>query len=508
MNRINYILGLAIISIAGVAVRIAYIMPPAALEGDAAVFGLIAKHISEAKEFPIYMWLAHYSGTLVSYIGAVLFKWWGVSAFNFLSVSAIASIMWAFAVLWLSRMLFGKEGRLAAFFWAMFPPATAFFYIMDMSNANTGGLFFGTLIICILFGWKGGGFSKGFLNPFSLGLCAGIGMWLSPAMMPFILTTISALYVYGKNKISLRAILYLIFGFVIGYCPAIIYNLQYPGASFTRMAGRILNLDRSLFSTPNFAHIVISQALWRVSTIPASLGMLPGLIIQMAGLLNTAIFFAGVGAVILRGFKKSEKDEYTENFKILLIFILWFVLFYAILVGENRTRFMVPLAVVMPLFIGKILFDLCLRSRFLYIVLFLSLISVNFYSLNGIFFNRHIPAYSKVSDWLGSNGIAWAFSDYDSAYAIVFDSKERIMASPTLFHPKFADRRPEYTEKVRETAEFAYIINKDRYPGSAPAVARKLKSLGVDFRVKTIEDFCVYYALSKRIYPEELGLKE
>ncbi|HPM42235.1 MAG TPA: hypothetical protein PLV52_00160, partial [Candidatus Omnitrophota bacterium] len=116
--------------------------------------------------------------------------------------------------------------------------------------------------------------------------------------------------------------------------------------------------------------------------------------------------------------------------------------------------------------------------------------------------------YSKVSDWLGSNGIAWAFSDYDSAYAIVFDSKERIMASPTLFHPKFADRRPEYTEKVRGSGDFAYIINKDRYPESAPAVAKKLKSLGVDFRVKTIEDFCVYYVLSKRVYPEELSLKE
>ena len=40
---------------------------------DEAVGGLMALHIAQGREFPLLLWEAHYGGTLISYLGALLF---------------------------------------------------------------------------------------------------------------------------------------------------------------------------------------------------------------------------------------------------------------------------------------------------------------------------------------------------------------------------------------------------------------------------------------------------
>jgi len=60
--------------VAGVALRILMVLQTVQLDGDSAVFALMAKYIYELKEFPIFIWNAHYAGALPSYLGAFLFK--------------------------------------------------------------------------------------------------------------------------------------------------------------------------------------------------------------------------------------------------------------------------------------------------------------------------------------------------------------------------------------------------------------------------------------------------
>lgn len=88
------ILFFLIMALAGVVIRILYKTLPETLEADSAVFALMAKYISGLKEFPVYLWLCHYAGCLCSYIGAVIFRIFGVSAAAFNFVGVIFSVIW------------------------------------------------------------------------------------------------------------------------------------------------------------------------------------------------------------------------------------------------------------------------------------------------------------------------------------------------------------------------------------------------------------------------------
>jgi hypothetical protein len=49
------------------------------VDSDEAVFGLMTKYIFDGKDYPIFVWKAHYVGTVSCYISALLWKIFGVS---------------------------------------------------------------------------------------------------------------------------------------------------------------------------------------------------------------------------------------------------------------------------------------------------------------------------------------------------------------------------------------------------------------------------------------------
>jgi hypothetical protein len=100
-NKAALFILLAVILL-GIVARIAFLFPPGIPDGDCAVFALMAKHIVELKEFPIYVPLAHYNGTLVSYIGAFFFLVFGVSSLSFSLAGLVFTLLWITAMLLLS----------------------------------------------------------------------------------------------------------------------------------------------------------------------------------------------------------------------------------------------------------------------------------------------------------------------------------------------------------------------------------------------------------------------
>jgi hypothetical protein len=111
--------------------------------------------------------------------------------------------------------------------------------------------------------------------------------------------------------------------------------------------------------------------------------------------------------------------------------------------------------------------------------------------------------YAKLTDWLVANDALRGYSDYDTAYVVQFESNEKALISPTLFHPTFCDRWPEYTKVVRSSGNVCYIIDGRTYPGLVELFERNLTGLSQQYKKDRIGDFTVYRGIAPEVHPEE-----
>ena len=87
-----------------------------------------------------------------------------------------------------------------------------------------------------------------------------------------------------------------------------------------------------------------------------------------------------------------------------------------------------------------------------------------------------------------------------------FETKEKSIISPTLFHPTFCDRWPEETKRVRGAHDIFYVIDKHTDTEAALALEEKCKERGITYKKEDVKGFGIYYDFSSKIYPEEIRL--
>ncbi len=487
--------------LAGTIVRVIYLvrMPVC---GDSAVFILMARHIAQGKEFPIYMWLNHYAGALPSYIAAVLFKIFGMSLTVFFSVGVAFSFLWALLTTLLSKKILPAAGYLAAAALVFLPPREVLWY--SFFDIHVASLLWGILILSLLIMTdtrKPGAMIL-------LGFSSGVALWHTPGIAPCLLTVLTVLFMRDRKTLFLKHIFLFIIPFLIGFSPGIIYSVQYPGATLFRMGGRILNLDRATFTgSPHPAALIADRILWRVSTIPHSMLRLPILTLHLTGWLMSLTFFISLAFLCKVSFTSARKDGNTGPMRVILIFIFWFVIFYSVLVGEDRSRYVLPLYVAVPVVIGFFLSRIWRRSSFFYMLIFAALLVNNGYGIGHSLIRAKALHYGELTRWLLSKNISYGYSDYDTAYSIMVFSGEKVIVSPTIFDPAFSDRRPSWTAEVRQSGDPAYIVNRVTYPEAARDLEDQLRSSGVTCERDEIGEFVVYKDFSRKVYPENFRFR-
>lgn len=498
---------MGVLVIAGAAVRILGITHPLMWHGDRMVFALMARHIAAGTEFPLYLWLCHYGGALSSYVGALFFKAFGASYLTYGLVGIFFSCLWVFFSFRIARRLFDNGvGLYASMLLILVPPFNVLFFSL-FAAMHAEILAFGSLLVLLMVRWdhEGSGKRRG-LYPL-LGFFSGVGLWISPALAPFLLTAITVFLINDRKEFFRKGLIFFVGGFLIGYLPALIYNIQYPGASLFRMAGRLLDLDRSVLSSPDMNRIIAEKVIWRISTIPISALRAPHLLSSLIGTLNAALFFIGLIWVLKKEYTAGIKNNRIGPFGILALYIMWFFVFYSVLVGVDRSRYMLPLYVVAPFFIGALLADAGKRQKAVPAVLLAAIALFNLSDIGYSFSEKTGPDYARLMRWLEKNNVRYGYSDYDTAYCVTFASNEKILVSPTVFDDKaFSERYPAYTKKVRETGSAVYIIQTGRFPEYVPMIHKRLKELGVRFKKDIVDGFIVYHGLSRNVYPEELGM--
>lgn len=520
-KKLKHILFFLLLVVTGIILRLLLLYPPGIHDGDAACFGIMSLDIYHLKEFPIYLRLAHYNGALVSYIGAILFSLFGVSSFVYNLSGIIFSCLWVVFSFLLARKILASSGILPLLLFVILPPVYILYLSIYPGGIYAETLFFGSLLLLLLVKYNNNEFKHRYTPYLLLGFFSAMGMWTSPHIFPLLLTIGSVFLIKERKLISPGNFLFIA-AFSLGYLPAIIYNLQHPGATFFRMGGRILSLNAQVLSSPGFLGIIINRILWRLSTVPLSLLRAPFSLFLLIGAFNMALFIISAFWVYKNDFKDFLKSKVINNLSIFMLLSFWVIIFYALLVGEKSPRYVIMLCVIVPFFISRFLSDIKKKLTRTYLVAVVTMALCNMSSVSYILFNRlvnhysfNIGAYSllerrvhhypQLTGWLFSKKLLYGYSDYWTGYPVVFESKEKILISNTMFHSHHGDRWPEVTKIVRATKNPAYIIDMVAYSGASGIMEERLKKLAIDYKKHIIYEFAVYYDFSREVYPEDLN---
>lgn len=468
--------------------------------GDEAVFALMAKYIIELKEFPIYMWLNHFGGTIVSYLAAISFLIFGVSVNSFRIIGIFISFSWVILMYKLAKKMFGKEVGLLTGLFTLLPSS----FILDFSRLTVGiyaeGLFFTTTIFLFL----NNCLTKNSLKEYLLlGLFLGLGLWTTPLVFPAFVTVLIILII--KRLLSKFHLLFI--GFFIGYLPAIIYNLKYPTATLYRVAGRILNLDRSVLSYPTqkIIETIFNRMLWKLSIIPQKIINIPELFLPIIGVENLNIIGMIVISIFIVVIFKMLKPGKIITGGFLTIYTFVFLVFYCFLVEPERARYLIPLIIPLVIFLARFLSDIRKRYEVVFWVVTILIITHNIYG--NMMTKKTVKRYDKLANFLLSKNIFYCFSDYWVAYPVIFNTKEKVIISPTVFDTLY-DRRPHYTEVVRKSNSTAYIFDTIMYKNMIKKFETKLSKLGIFYKKEFINEFAIYYDFNRKFFPEEIQLNE
>lgn len=471
--------------------------------------GLMALHISQLKEFPLYFWGAHYGGTLASYIAAAFFSVFGVSKTAGALSGILIAWIWILAQYALARRVLSPAGALAVFLLCLFPPVHILQYSTYFSPAYAETFAFSSVLFLFAAHRLSVQPERPVLYYFAAGAAAGFGQWLSPGMLPAAAGVLIFFAAAEKKHFWKNCLPYFAAGFAAGYAPAIAYNLEYPNAALYRMGGRLLDLDRGFLNEPHKAAVIAGRAVQKILAGPLNLFKLPLSYMQAAGLINLALFAAGAALAIKEAAGRIKKNVFPGPDDIAIVHAALFALFYAfILSAPAAFRYAAPFYVAAPLLLGR-LFDFGYgRRQKITVIILAALVGLNIFTVFSKLGKKPLYDIDGLAAHLENTGLKYAFSDYHTAYLVTFLTKEKVIVSPTLIYADFDDRYPEYTREARNSLEPAFIINTVRFPGREELALSRLKELNINFSKDSLGGFTVLSRLSRKVYPEELGLRE
>ncbi|MFQ5962386.1 MAG: hypothetical protein ACE5MG_13425 [Candidatus Methylomirabilales bacterium] len=506
-------LGLGGVLLVALATRLMYLRLLGDFIGaDEAVGALMALKIASGQDFPLFLWEAHYAGTLTSYFGAVLFWFLDSSAWTFRLTALPVSLVGIAAITAAARDLWGLgSGLIAGISLAVGPPL-----LFAQSSQAIGGypevLCFGGLTL-----WAG---VRLFRRPPGeagktwewtlFGAAGGFGTYSLALVLPIFLGTLWALRRH-QGGLSARAWGCIAGGFLLGFSPFVFYNFAHEGASVFRLAGRVLDVSRVELShassvTALVMHKVIRYLL-RVLHFPATvLGNLPSFLgLSPWGTWGVAAVVAG--STLLAGrrqalFPGAASGRPVGQFgPTLLGWCGLATLLFLWILGLDRARHLFPFYLLASL--GLAAFWQCLAGRwriFGWGGLVVFLLSNTVGTIHDAREAR--PRVTRIVKALESRDIKFVYTGYVIAYPLIFLSRETILASPTA-GPVNVERYPAYTEAVAASSRPAYVFRRNT---EATAVfIREMRRNGNRFLHERIDEFDLYIP-DRHVHPNELAL--
>ena len=347
------------------------------------------------------------------------------------------------------------------------------------------------------------------------GSFGGFGLYILPLVLPYL--AVACGFLAGRRGRLLRGggWVWLLAGGSMGVSPLIICNLAFPLATFLRLGSRMLVVSKSEALVPGAglgtAAAWIVQYLLRLPTlVPGllqNLGPLMGLRFPGGSVLAFGLLVAA-GACLWRMSGGGITFDLKEPLGRWLAMLIPSMLLFVWVAGLNRPRHLVPLYSVIPLGLAASLRAInTIRPWIAQFALVVLLFAAGW----DLVWTMPGPAVTPVEPLLRhlqQMEIRGVYTDYTTAYQLMFLTHEKILASPSAWSEGvISDRTPEMTRQVDRLSDPAYVFL--RNSPEALWFGRGLERRRVVYASHQVGSFEVFTDLTQPIrsaaFPVRLG---
>ena len=126
-------------------------------------------------------------------------------------------------------------------------------------------------------------------------------------------------------------------------------------------------------------------------------------------------------------------------------------------------------------------------------------------SMRSPYENVPLPATNaELVEFLQTEGIHYAYTTHWIGYRLMFDTAMEVQTSDLLEQQHGMDRLPRYSEAVEQSTQIpAYVLFYPPWSTPVPFEER-LKDMDVSYSRRIVQDYVVFYNLSRRIEPADV----
>ena len=463
---------------------------------DQAIVGLMAKHILERGDHPVFYYGSAYAGSLEPHYVAGVFALLGSSPDTYRTAMGALVLLIMLGTWAVTRRAFGKTAAILALAYLAVPP----FYFLYKGLTSDGhydafNLFtVGVLLVCLSIDKDLGAARDPRPRLFLLlGVVFGIGWWINPITPAVSAAAFAWLFIRKRARPPIRRIGLIAIGFLLGSLPWTWWNLRHDWASLT---------------APELSHVGISGALHNLAEV-----LLHSLPLFAAGTrfrsgteLETFPFSAVAVMLVLVILLIPAVQRLIRGDRVVRLFLLCFAVLTATVIWSGRyvpgePRVLFPYYVLVPPVLAAGLVSIATRrtgGRGLAVVLGGFLLFAN--ALGITLEHRHLQNtigeatadLGPLQDVLKSQGVRHVYSDYWTAYRLTFESEESLIAAP-IPGDEFV-RHPPYQTQVAADPTAAIVVRGSR----DPCLTEYLRQRALPYRRTFVPPFAVF----TRVGPE------
>lgn len=333
---------------------------------DFGVVALMAKHMAEARDFPVFFYGQTYMGSLEPAVSALFCRIFGWTPFFVCSGTAFLGFLVLLVVYRWSHDASDKNGALAGLIFCIIGPEMYFAYMATPRGGYASTILLSTLVLwltCRLIqseafssscfsnrttGRRIGGF-------FLLGFIAGLGWWSNQLIAPSLFTACLMLIIYLRGRIfSIRPVAGCC-GFLLGSLPWWVWNTTNNWASFA--------FRRSIGQTPPSEGF----KLFLLERMPGLLDLTAGRVWLRSIMLVLYILCIGAAAWVLLPRMGPDRRK-NANIYLAMAF-LFFPVFACVFSSSHfarlpTTRYLLPLFPVLGVMVGSAISYLVKHTRY------------------------------------------------------------------------------------------------------------------------------------------------
>lgn len=491
---------------------------------DEAVVGLMARHILQG-ERPVFFYGQSYMGSLDAGLVSLGFLLFGEHIWVIRAVQSLLYLGLLLTTYFLGKEMFssGRVGLIAAGLLSI-PTVNMTLYTTVSLGGYGEALLLGNFILLLTVRlWRRFRVVEAFL----WGGLAGLGLWANALTMVYVVPALVFLIVHHRQNIHKMGKMFLWIGLggLLGAFPWWWYALRHGWYQLVaELTGSAVSVEQVPWLARSGLHLVYFVLLG----IPVIFGLRPPWAVEWLAFPLVPFAVAGWGILLFACARLARRQtEVQKGYRLLLgVGVTLIVGFVFTAFGVDPSgRYFLPLAVPLALMVAT---GACysqlprwLRSAALMGIVSFQVVGNLQTGLTyppGLTTQFHAPTIiehrydEELIQFLKDQGETRGYTHYWVAYPLAFQSSESLLFVPRLpYHTDLRytsrdNRYAPYDDLVKSSLRVAYITTNN--PALDRLITDGFQRLGITWKEKIIGDYHIFYALSQKVAPEELGIGE